>query len=153
MTAFRIKRLAPTAFLLSIWLISACSSDDGASPEKGLFGDVRSGTWVATEPTQCLTNPWERDWLEQHNNDYDAYPKRQPGELTPEELQIIKDYYDREGVVVFDGTTRPRYEEVCLACSCPEGHTLYLSVRTQDVETMRRLGYREEIPLRSGLTR
>jgi hypothetical protein len=94
-----------------------------------------------------LLNPWERDWLESHNWDHSAYPKdpTTPG-LEPEELAIIRDYYDRLGVTVFDATTAQKYEIVCAACSCPEGHTLYLLVRGEDVEQMVEVGYRVESP-------
>jgi hypothetical protein len=102
---------------------------------------------VAIEPTQCLTNAWEADWLAQHGGDYAAYPKdpARPG-LEPEEIAIIKDYYQRQGVVVSDTATAPKYESVCLACTCPEGHTMYLRVRSQDVDTMIGFGYRVEAP-------
>jgi len=104
-------------------------------------------TWVAIEPIQCLGNPWERDWLESHGGDYASYPKdpTTPG-LEPKEVEIIKDFYRRRGVVVFRAETRPKYEVVCAACSCPEGHTLYLQVRLEDLETMLSYGYREESP-------
>lgn len=96
---------------------------------------------------QCLGNPWEQDWLERNDWDYDAYP-RDPTRfgLEPQEFEIIQDYYDSEGVVVFDGQTAPKYNNVCLACSCPEGHTLYLLVREQDVAVMVGWGYRVESP-------
>lgn len=95
--------------------------------------------WVAIEPIQCLGNPWEQDWLASHHGDYGSYPRDNP-------FQIIKDYYRRQGVVVYEAATQARYEVVCLACSCPEGYTLYLEVRRQDVPAMLALGYREESP-------
>jgi len=103
--------------------------------------------WVAMEPIQCLGNPWERDWLESHNWDYSGYPKdpTTPG-LEPEEFAIIQDFYDRLGVTVFEAETAPKNEAVCLACSCPEGHTLYLFVAAEDVQKMMEFGYRVESP-------
>ena len=151
MTTFRVQRPAARAIVLLpilACLLTSCSSDDPSAPEKARLASVESHAWVAIEPTQCLTNPWERDWLDRHNDDYGAYPREYPTRLTPEELEIIKEYYARQGVVVFDAITRPKYEEVCLACNCPEGHTLYLSVREKDVETMIGMGYREEMPLK-----
>ena len=104
-------------------------------------------TWVAMEPVQCLGNPWEQDWLENHDGDYDSYPKdpARPG-LEPEEFEVIQDYYNGGGVGVFEGRTASKYDSVCLACSCPEGHTLFLQVRDQDVEAMVGWGYRVEPP-------
>ena len=129
-----------------VWILG-CGSDDVGNPGPKTAKNVLGNTWVAIEPIQCLGNPWEQDWLENNNGDYHSYPKdpTTPG-LEPEELEIIQDYYERQGVTVFDGKNIPKYEQVCLACSCPEGHTLYLLVRDQDVETMVALGYRVEAP-------
>lgn len=106
-----------------------------------------STTWVAIEPIQCLKNPWEQDWLEKNDWDYDSYPKdpARPG-LEPAEFEVIQDFYDAAGVAVSGGQTAPKYDNVCLACTCPEGHTMYLLVRDQDVDTMLGLGYRVESP-------
>ena len=103
--------------------------------------------WVATEPIQCLGNAWEQDWLASHHGDYASYPRdpAKPG-LEPAEVEIIKDFYRRRGVVVFEAATKGRYEAVCAACTCPEGYTLYLEVRRQDVNAMISLGYRQESP-------
>jgi len=86
--------------------------------------------WMATEPIQCLGNPWELDWLESHNWNYSGYPKdtTTPG-LEPEEFAIIRDFYNRRGVTVFKAKTVQKYDTVCATCSCPAGHTLYLKVR------------------------
>ncbi len=113
----------------------------------GPWGPELHKRWVATEPIQCLGNPWEQDWLKSHDGDYASYPKdpTRPG-LEPEEIEIIKDFYRRQGVVVFEVDTRPKYLAVCAACLCPEGHTLYLRVRLEDLETMLALGYRQESP-------
>ena len=106
----------------------------------GLRADL-ARAWVATEPIQCLANPWEQDWLASHDGDYASYPKD-----TAAEIEIIKDYYRRQGVVVFEAVKKGRYQLVCAACTCPEGHTLYLDVRRQDVAAMLSFGYRQESP-------
>lgn len=138
-----------TALLFPFFLLfsAGCLSDDPSAPEDPSLSSLRQTVWVAIEPRQCLTNPWEQDWLQQSGGAYEDYPKdpMRPG-LEPEELEIIQDYYARLGVVVSDGTTRKKYEVVCMACSCPEGHTLYLQVRPQDVRTMVAFGYRVEAP-------
>ncbi len=139
-------------FVLSLALalsLAACASEDSQSPEDSNL--VRSGAraWVATEPTQCLTNPWEVDWLARHNGDEAAYPRdlsTWPRRLTPEEIVIITEYYEDQGVVVFETATREKTRYVCAACECEEGHTLYLLVRERDVEKMISFGYRREAP-------
>jgi len=141
-------------FLLSVTLVlalTACGSDKPQTPETTLD---RSGprTWVAIDPVQCLTNAWEADWLAQHNDDLAGYPRdlsTWPRALTPEEIDIIVEYYETQGVVVFETATfaQPRTSTpVCAACICEEGHTLYLLVRARDVAEMIALGYRVEAP-------
>jgi len=110
---------------------------------------VNSGmhVWVATEPIQCLENPWERDWLESHNWDYSNYPK-DPGTpgLEPAEFEIVQKYYAGFGVEVSDKATQSKFDAVCAACTCPEGHTLYLKVRDEDASQMLEFGFRKEAP-------
>jgi len=83
---------------------------------------------------QCLGNPWEQDWLESQGNDYSAYPKGQ-------EAEVITDYYEKQGVTVFDVRSEPKYEVVCMACSCPRGDVLKLEVSGSDVDPMLALGF------------
>lgn len=140
------RYLAATVCVLALG-VTGCESDESSTDTPGLVTIVDSDSWVAIEPTQCLTNPWEEDWLTSNGHDYQDYPKdySTPG-LDPGEVTIIKDYYRRLGVVVSNTATAPRYEVVCLACSCPEGHTMFLHVRSDDVDTMLGLGYRVESP-------
>jgi len=143
------RYISLTVFLSTIVCVAACDSDEVTKLATKTAKNVLTQTWVAIEPIQCLGNPWEQDWLDNNNGEYDAYPKdpTTPG-LEPEELEIIKDYYQRQGVEVSDGLNAPKFENVCLACSCPEGHTLFLQVREEDVATMVSLGYRLESPPR-----
>jgi len=101
-------------------------------------------TWVAIDPIQCLGNPWERDWLERHDNDYDSYPRD-----WERRKRIILNYYRKLGVGIQDITAHRTMEVVCEACCCPEGYTLYLYVDDKDVRTMLALGFRFEEPGRS----
>lgn len=98
-------------------------------------------TWVATEPIQCLGNPWEEDWLERHGNNYSAYPQDKGSQNA-----IVREYYARLGVEVTDIISVPKYQAVCLACVCARGDVLYLLVRDEDVGTMLVLGFRRESP-------
>jgi len=143
----RNAHVVAVPFLALVCAATSCTSDDPALPTPGLARATKSFTWVAVEPTQCLTNAWEEDWLARNGDNYAGYPKDYgtPG-LGPEEIAIIEDYYSRQGVVVSRTDTTQKYEVVCLACSCPEGHTLFLRVRTQDVDTMIGFGYRVEAP-------
>ena len=136
--------------LLHFSLFILCALSFGCKSENFLIVKYGSTTWVAIEPIQCLSNPWERDWLSKDGNEYADYPKdlSQPG-LEPEEFEIIKDYYSRQNVLVFDWTTAPKYADVCRACSCPEGHTMYLLVQERDVKRMITFGYRQEDPKRA----
>ena len=153
MSNFGLKRAAAraAAFAGLCLLLAGCGDDEQTPPASPPLDNTQASVWVAIEPTQCLTNAWEADWLAHHDDDYAAYPKdySRPG-LEPEELAIIKDYYARQGVVVRAGATAPKYEAICAACSCPEGHTMFLLVRASDVDTMVALGYRVEAPPETG---
>ena len=135
--------------LLAYAVAGGCTGDESPPPEVSAPDPILTAedVWVATAPIQCLGNPWERDWLDAHGGDYAGYPKdpHTPG-LEPEEIEIIRDFYKRQGVVVSDVTSTRWDHAVCLACSCPEGYTLYLLVRPEDVETMIAFGYRKEEP-------
>jgi hypothetical protein len=112
---------------------AACKTTDVSAPT--------GKAWMATEPIQCLGNSWERDWLESHDGDYGSYPRDREAQG-----EIIKEYFVRQGVDVFDITTRQKYDIVCTACSCPEGHTLYILVGKDDTEIMAEFGFRVEPP-------
>jgi hypothetical protein len=102
--------------------------------------------WMATEPTQCLSNAWERDWIAQHDGDEASYPRGDLYQIEPEEAEIITDDYARNDVIVSEVTSAHTLESVCAACDCPQGHTLYLSVRPQDVVKLKVFGYRQQDP-------
>ena len=74
-------------FLSTIVCVAACDSDEVTKLATKTAKNVLTQTWVAIEPIQCLGNPWEQDWLDNNNGEYDAYPKdpTTPG-LEPEEL-------------------------------------------------------------------
>src|SRR3989344_2377089 len=86
-------------------------------------------TWIVIDPTQCLSNHWEGYWIKSHDNNYSVYPRDvHTSELEQEEIQIIKNYYQKQGITIFDVKSEWTHEIVCEACSCPQGYTLYLLV-------------------------
>ncbi len=123
----------------------ACLQDDPTSV-RGQSSAESARAWVATEPVQCLTNPWEADWVKKHPGEIYPRDASWPRQLTYAEIEIITDYYDRVDVTVFETSTVSRAPMVCVSCNCEEGYTLYLLVRESDVETMETLGYRREAP-------
>jgi len=133
-----------TILVLSFISLTGCDSIDRGVP----ILDPSNDTWVATDPIQCLGNPWEQDWLESHNQDHASYPGDPlTPELDPKEMEIITDYYERQGVRILAGETVQQDDNVCLSCACPLGYTLYLLVPGEDVVTMLDLGFRLEMPV------
>jgi len=125
--------LVASAFLA---LLSSCEGGPGGG------GFLLPGqTWIATDPVQCLTNPWEEDWLSRDSNVYQDYPR-----AIDSQLAIVRDYYARMGVEIAEAISIAKYNVTCDACSCPRGDALYLRVRDADVDTMLSLGYRLESP-------
>jgi hypothetical protein len=108
---------------------------DPCSPLPTKEPSEKETTWVEIEPVQCLENTWEQDWLRSHKNDYSSYP-------TDNEFEIIKDFYNKQGVTIIDVQSEKKYEVVCLACSCPRGDVLSLLVFDSDVESMLDLGFK-----------
>jgi hypothetical protein len=147
---FNLKQTAVRAIATSVVLMclaAACQTEDSSSLEPSSLSRAQAPVWVAIEPKQCLSNAWEMDWLARHHNDYAAYPKdRTLQGLGHDEITIITSYYKRQGVVVSDTAAAPKFAAVCAGCACPEGHTLFLRVRADDVDTMIGFGYRVEAP-------
>lgn len=102
----------------------------------------RGKLWMSIAPIQCLSNAWEQDWLASHDNDYGAYPHdlSKPG-LEEEEKVIIRSYYQRQGVPIEELATTDWYGAVCLACSCPQGYTMFVLVAEAHEEMMLDLGF------------
>ncbi|MBN1275353.1 hypothetical protein JXA12_03605 [Candidatus Woesearchaeota archaeon] len=131
-----MKRMIMFTLLLGMILMAGCVNQGLDLPNED------GKTWVQIDPVQCLGNPWEVDWIGSHDDDHSAYPGDvHTSELEQEEVQIIKGYYQEQGVTIFDVRSEWTHEVVCEACSCPQGYTLYLLVSDSDVDKMRELGY------------
>lgn len=96
--------------------------------------------WVADDPVQCLGNPWEVDWLKSNDDRYGDYPRNDDSQTKA----IIKDYYSKQGIAVFDVQFAdfPPGTVVCEACYCPAGYTLYIQVDESSADKMKSLGYK-----------
>ncbi len=122
--------------------VEPAGPSDQAPPPPPDVQDAKA-IWVEINPVQCMGNPWERDWLDANNNDVSAYPRGPDAPLPgPEVIELIKDYYAKQGVEVMDAKSAWVMQAVCEACSCPEGYTLYLSIAASDVEKMTGLGFK-----------
>ncbi len=88
-----------------------------------------NAVWVQLNPTQCLSNPWEQDWLAQPGHEYADYPKER-------ETRIITDYYAKQGIQIIRIESKLTNEIVCRACSCPRGDTLFFLVSEADANTL-----------------
>ena len=121
-------------FLIGIAAFSACG-DDPFLPE------VEGQAWVQTYPIQCLNNPWEADWI--NSNPGSEYPAgdHRDGELSDEEVGIIRSYYLRSGIAIYNAKAKSLDTAVCEACDCIEGYVLYLQIDEEDVSLMTALGY------------
>ena len=98
--------------------------------------------WVKIDPIQCFGNPWEIDWVKNNQNDNLNYPKNlHSQDLSLEEIEIIKNYYNKQGIQIHDLKIKWTYDVVCEACNCPKGYTLYLQISKEDVDKMLELGY------------
>jgi hypothetical protein len=108
---------------------------DPCSPIHEAQAHEEDAVWVEIDPIQCLGNPWEQDWLKAHEDDISSYPK-------DDEFEIIKEFYNREGVTILDIKGQRKYEFVCLACDCPRGDTLYLFIPGEHVDKISEFGFK-----------
>jgi len=104
-----------------------------------MTGIVEEITWVEIDPIQCAGNPWEQDWLESHPDDFTIFARP----FLDKEVDIIKNYYKKLGIVIFD-VKAVFWEDVvvCESCSCPAGYTLYLLVSESDLNKMLDQGFK-----------
>jgi hypothetical protein len=133
-----IPRLQVFRSVLAAILFSAlCSCDNGGT----LLVPPGGTAWVATDPIQCLGNPWERDWLAHNGNNYAAYPR----DIDSQKV-ILRQYYAGLGIPIMEIVSIMTHPVTCMACTCPRGDTLYLLVPAGDADAMIGLGYRREAP-------
>ena len=121
--------------ILVPFLVSVAWSPTRSTPGP-LLPNFPGKSWVATDPVQCMSNPWEIDWLRDHNWNYTTYPHGPEGEAS-----VVIAYYGKLGVVVYDVKSLATHNGVCAACSCARGDTLYLLVSNRNVGRMLDMGY------------
>jgi len=105
--------------------------------------------WVEIDPIQCLWNPWEKDWIENRENNFSVYPRNiHTLWVDQEEINIIKEYYKKQGFTII-GIKTLTFEEkfgkkvgLCEACNCLDGYTLYLLIPKEDVDKIIGLGFK-----------
>ena len=113
---------------------------NGATAESNEFTIGKSGGSAATlsyAPIQCQGNPWEI-W---HNSLGRTYIR------APTEEEILKEYYSTVHgipVVSYKNSPAPPGTIVCMACQCPRGDTIKVSVSAEDAKKMAALGWKPE---------
>ena len=101
--------------------------------------DQGNRVWVIIDPNQCLGNPWEQAWLEEHDDDYDAYPKSEG-----DRRKIFVHYYEIKGVEIDKIKQTYPYDATCDGCDCPRGDRIHCLIHKDDVEQMVAWGFQEE---------
>ncbi len=119
------RRLNLWLVALALVLLTGCQKEMVSLSIDPLTDSQEEGLWLSIDPTQCLTNPWDLDWLLTH--DYDDYPRTQSGAIA-----IFRDYYADQGLVIHDVRVEQVYDVVCAACGCPTGERFYILVDEAD---------------------
>ena len=96
--------------------------------------------WVAVDPVQCMGNAWEKDWLEENNDDYELWRTFTIGD----ELDIIEKYYEELGIIIYDIKQENVYDITCEACGCPRGDRISCFINKSDVGQMLEWGFIQE---------
>ena len=89
--------------------------------------------------TQCLTNPWEQDWLARTSRPPEAFPQGDEARLA-----ILREYYQGRGLAIHEAR-RVQYlrpdQAVCLACNCPNGYKVQALIDEAAVGRALELGF------------
>ncbi len=108
----------------------ALEEDSGLEADKETEEDAseqEDKIWIEISPIQCMLNPWQAEYIEKG-----SYPRE-----WEEEKKIIKGYYERLGVSVFDIFSEVFADAIpCEACSCSDGTKLYLLIDSSDLKRM-----------------
>lgn len=91
-------------------------------------------TEMAIDPVQCNSNPWEEEYLATNPDDYSG--------LKNKELDVIKEFYEAQGVKVKSVRSEQTHDYVCEACTCPRGDTVYLIAAKNDQGKLAQMGFR-----------
>lgn len=130
-----MKRLIHTAALLLLIAITAC---DHTAPAEALldrqFARIGAQTWVEAMPLQCLTNPWQQEWLKEHGNDPSQYPHER-------ERDILRMYFLKRGVDFGEYHAEGVWDATCAACTCPAGYAAFLQINQQDLPVFEQHGF------------
>lgn len=119
-------------------LIAVAAFSTGCGSSKKSATEDPTSVWMETDPIQCLANPWEEDWLSKPGRDYGDYPIGNQRVVEEPESEIIRDFFKRHGITVYEVISKPYPDDmaVCEACTCPAGYTLYLRVPLSDTEKL-----------------
>lgn len=110
-----------TSFFAVLMIIQACENPDQ--------------DWVTINPIQCMLNPWEISWLEDHESD-------EWSDLSEaEQMDIFKKYYLEQGVPIFETRTSFPNNESCRACTCPRGDQIEALINVSDIDKMLDWGF------------
>ncbi len=113
-------------------------------PSNPFMTDDPNKAWVALQPVQCLSNPWEKDWLKAHKNKGTKYPMR-------DEVNVMKAFFTKKGFFIHDLRIRPYMHDKPLgrACNSPRGDLLLMLVNREDVSLLMHYGFQSTIPTAS----
>lgn len=126
--------LVATSFALA-----ACGDDDddGDAPPATATDAAGPGVAIAYAETQCLTNPWQQDWLAAH-----------PGEQFPEDdaahAAIFEAYWRDQGIALTDARRERSLAGdaiVCQACNCPNGFGWTATAPSGDIADAEAAGF------------
>lgn len=132
------NRLVYAAALLLLLVVTACDHTATGPVEAQLnqpFARRGALVWVEAMPLQCLSNPWQQEWLQGHGNDPSQYPHER-------ERDILRLYFLKRGVDFAEYRAESVADAVCAACTCPAGYAAFLQISQQDLPVFEQHGFR-----------
>jgi hypothetical protein len=97
----------------------------------------QSEEWLSYKPIQCGQNPWEK-WHKDLNRTYIRAPTEQ---------EIVKEYYRTVyeiEILEFKNIPAPSGTNVCKACTCQRGDTIFVLVDEKNIAKMLELGWKKK---------
>ena len=121
-----------------------CVVDSWCTPDSWCGGVCTNVVWMSFAGVQCSSTAWELD--AQQNPALYSECMVDCGAGTDcgsgwVELCILQKFFGLQGIVTYDARNVQDATEVCAACGCPRGNTLYLLVKEGDVGLLEGYGF------------
>ncbi len=123
-----MKRNAKWLLSAAMFITTAC--DHLVPCDGGRLVPNAEHVWVEIMPTQCLSNVWQQEWIEENGE----YSREQ-------EEEALHAFFRKRGVDFYEYRTEQVADIVCAACGCLEGYAARLRIDAKNLSTFEQYGF------------